>query len=41
VPIELTPAQTHAQQRSAPLTPEQFKGLRQLAENGVNPLRHL
>jgi hypothetical protein len=40
-PIELTPAQTRAQQRSAPLTPQQFRGLRELAEHGVNPLRHL
>jgi len=41
VPVELTPAQTHAQRRSAPLTPEQFKGMRRLAEHGENPLRHL
>jgi hypothetical protein len=40
-PVELTPAQIHAQQRSAPLTPEQFRGPRQLAEHGVNPLRRL
>ncbi len=27
--------------RSAPLTPQQFKELRRLAEQGVSPLRHL
>jgi hypothetical protein len=41
VPVVLTPAQSHAERRSAPLTPEQFRSLRQLAEQGVNPLRHL
>lgn len=39
-PVALTPAQSHAQRRSAPLTPEQFKSLRRLAEQGVSPLRH-
>ena len=36
-----TRAEAHALQRSTPLTPEQFKALRQLAERGVNPLRHI
>lgn len=40
-PAALTPAQSHAQRRSEPLTPEQFKSLRRLAEQGVSPLRHL
>ena len=40
-PAALTPAQSHAERRSAPLTPEQFKSLRRLAEQGVSPLRHL
>lgn len=40
-PVELTPAQVHARRRGAPLTPEQFKSLRRLAEQGISPLRHL
>jgi hypothetical protein len=39
--VALTSAEERALQRSAPLTPEQFKKLRVLAERGVSPLRHL
>lgn len=38
---ELTPAEAHAQRRSAPLTPRQFKAMRELAARGVNPLSRL
>lgn len=41
VPLGLTRAEAHALRRSAPLTPEQFRELRLLAEHGVSPLRHL
>ncbi|MEA2194465.1 MAG: hypothetical protein QOG42_899 [Solirubrobacteraceae bacterium] len=37
----LTPAQDHALRRSAPLTPEQFKSLRQMAARGINPVRRI
>ena len=37
----LTRAEAHALRRSAPLTPEQFKALRKLAERGVNPFRRI
>jgi hypothetical protein len=37
----LTRAEAHAMRRSTPLTPEQFKSRRRLAEQGVNPLRRL
>jgi hypothetical protein len=37
----LTRAEAHALQRSAPLTPQQFKELSRLAEQGISPLRHL
>jgi hypothetical protein len=37
----LTRAEAHAQRRSAPLTPQQFKELSRLAEQGISPLRHL
>ena len=37
----LTRAEAHAARRSAPLTPDQFKSLRQLAEHGINPLRRM
>jgi hypothetical protein len=40
LPVALTRAEARALRRSAPLTPEQFKSLRRLAEQGVNPLRH-
>jgi len=39
--LRLTRAQAHALRRSAPLTPTQFKSLRQLAEQGINPLRRI
>jgi hypothetical protein len=32
--VGLTPAQQHAMQRSAPLTPTQFEELRRLTEQG-------
>ena len=41
VPLGLTRAEAHALRRSAPLTREQFRELRLLAEHGVSPLRHL
>lgn len=37
----LTRAEAHALRRSEPLTPAQFKELRQLAEQGISPLRHM
>jgi predicted nuclease with RNAse H fold len=37
----LTRAEAHALRRSAPLTPEQFRSLRELAERGLSPLRHI
>jgi hypothetical protein len=37
----LTCAEAHALRRSTPLTPGEFKALRRLAQQGVNPLRHL
>jgi hypothetical protein len=37
----LTRAEAHALRRSAPLTPQQFKELSRLAEQGISPLRHL
>jgi predicted nuclease with RNAse H fold len=37
----LTRAEERALRRSTPLTPVQFKALRQLAEQGVSPLRHI
>jgi hypothetical protein len=40
-PLGLTRAEAHALLRCAPLTPTQFKALGRLAEQGVNPLRHL
>ena len=40
-PSRLTRAEEHALRRSAPLTPSQFKALRQVAEKGGNPLRHI
>lgn len=39
--LGLTRAEAHALQRSTPLTPAQFKELRHLAEQGVNPLRRI
>lgn len=39
VPGRFTPAELRAMERSAPLTPEQFKQLRRRAERGVSPLR--
>lgn len=41
VPKGLTRAEEHALRRSQPLTPQQFKSLRRMAEQGVSPLRHL
>jgi hypothetical protein len=38
---QLTRAELHALRRSEPLSPQQFKELRRLAEQGVSPLRHL
>jgi len=38
--VWLTPSEVHAMRRSAPLTPEQFKELGRLAEQGISPLRH-
>jgi hypothetical protein len=38
---KLTRAEARALERSAPLTPAQFKELRRLAEQGVSPLRHI
>jgi hypothetical protein len=38
-PAQLTRAEARALQRSAPLTPAQFKTLRHRAEQGFNPLR--
>ena len=40
-PKGLTRAEMHALRRSQPLTPQQFKSLRRMAEQGVSPLRHL
>ena len=40
-PGRLTRAEERALRRSTPLTPLQFKALRQLAEQGVSPLRHI
>jgi hypothetical protein len=37
----LTRAEAHALRRSAPLTPQQFKELSRLAEQGISPLRHI
>jgi hypothetical protein len=37
----LSRAEAHALRRSAPLTPAQFKELSRLAEQGINPLRHI
>jgi hypothetical protein len=37
----LTRAEAHALRRSTPLTAEQFKARRRLAEQGISPLRHL
>jgi hypothetical protein len=37
----LTRAEAHAQRRSTPLTPQQFKELSRLADQGISPLRHL
>ena len=37
----LTRAEAYALRRSAPLTPQQFKELSRLAEQGISPLRHL
>ena len=39
--VGLTPAETHALRRSAPLTPAQFTRLRSLADRGISPLRLL
>ena len=38
---KLTRAEARALERSAPLTPAQFKELRRMAEQGVSPLRHI
>lgn len=35
----LTRAEAHALRRCAPLTPEQFKAKRLLADQGIHPLR--
>jgi hypothetical protein len=40
-PIKLTHAEAHALSRCAPLKPEQFKALGELADAGVSPLPHL
>ena len=37
----LTRAEEHALRRSAPLTPQQFKELSRLAEQGISPLQRL
>jgi hypothetical protein len=37
----LTRAEVRARRRRPPLTPQQFKELSRLAEQGISPLRHI
>jgi len=37
----LTRAEARALRRSAPLTPQQFRELSRLADQGISPLRHM
>ena len=40
-PLTLTRAEAHSLRRCAPLTPEQFKTLGRLVEQGISPFRRV